>query len=264
MIHSVKNFSYAKISNFSFLLSILLIGNVLVQHTLAFHIFDQYIDEQALNVATLGPFTISWDSINPYLHITHSNEPNRYVFKTLQSSPFVTIGYATDTKPPIVDGNFKVNEWTIFETPYQSIKSVVHTDSTFAVRGDVWGLVTRASYEFTLKYSPGSNQLSFHLTASAVQGNFNRLFLNHWSDPEENFYGFGVQYTHWNMKGRRVPILVAEQGIGRGPTATTMFLNIVGDGTGGDTLTTYAPKPLYLTNFNRSMIFDNTQVRPYL
>lgn len=267
MIPIFSTLSYWKMQflSYNFILFLISTSILQLQQTEAYHIFDQYLDDQALNIANLGPFVISWDSNNPYLHIVHSDEPNKYIFKTIPSSPFVTIGYATDTKPPIVDGNFKVNEWTIFETPYQNIKSVIHTNNTFIIKGDVWGLVTKASYEFTLQYTPDTykNQLLFQLNASSIQGTFNRLFLNHWCDPTENFYGFGVQYTHWNLKGRRIPILVAEQGIGRGPTTTTMFLNIVGDGTGGDTLTTYAPKPLYLTNFNRSMMFDNSQVRVY-
>ena len=60
--------------------------------------------------------------------------------------------------------------------------------------------------------------------------------------------------------GHRVPILVAEQGIGRGAEPTTTALNWIADGTGGDSLTTYAPKPLYMTNHNRSMVFENSQV----
>ena len=36
------------------------------------------------------------------------------------------------------------------------------------------------------------------------------------------------------MKGRRVPIVVAEQGIGRGSEPLTSLLNLFADGAGGD------------------------------
>ena len=88
----------------------------------------------------------------------------------------------------------------------------------------------------------------------------NRLFLNYWCDPSESFHGFGLQYTYWNLKGKRVPILVAEQGIGRGQEPITSALNYLGDGAGGDWSTTYAPKPMYVTNQNRSLVFDNSEV----
>jgi sulfoquinovosidase len=82
----------------------------------------------------------------------------------------------------------------------------------------------------------------------------NKLFLNYWCDSHEKFYGFGSQFTHFNMKGYRVPIIVAEQGIGRGSQPTTFLLNFFGDGAGGDSTSTYAPKPLYFSNYLRSMV----------
>jgi hypothetical protein len=107
---------------------------------------------------------------------------------------------------------------------------------------------------------PLSRQLEYHVNVTATSGTFNRVFLNYWSDSSEDFYGFGVQYTYLNLKGRRVPILVAEQGIGRGAQPLTFVLNRIGDRAGGDWSTTYAPKPLYMTNFNRSMVILNSEV----
>lgn len=57
-----------------------------------------------------------------------------------------------------------------------------------------------------------------------------------------------------------MPILCAEQGIGRGAQPITSLLNLLGDRAGGDWSTTYAPKPLYITNHNRSVVFENTEV----
>ena len=73
-------------------------------------------------------------------------------------------------------------------------------------------------------------------------------------------YFTATQFTHWDLSGRRVPILCAEQGIGRGAQPITSLLNLLGDRAGGDWSTTYAPKPLYITNLNRSVVFENTEV----
>ena len=163
-----------------------------------------------LNTAAVGPFIISWDDTDPYIEVVHSNNPSKLLFHTLPLQPFVTIGYATDSKPPIVDGNFKVNEWTLFETPYQDISQVITKSDQITIHGDVWGLVTKASYQLKFHINPDiPNQLFMNLTATPIVGTFNRLFLNHGSDPTESFHGFGVQYTHWNLKGLRVPIVVA-------------------------------------------------------
>ena len=38
-----------------------------------------------------------------------------------------------------------------------------------------------------------SSQLAFELNVTPIQGTFNRVFLNYWSDSAEKFYGFGSQ-----------------------------------------------------------------------
>jgi hypothetical protein len=94
----------------------------------------------------------------------------------------------------------KVNEWTLFETPYQSIKKVrMESNKEFVIAGEVWGLVTLASYEMRF-YVPSNEkgellpaQLAFEVKVTSQQGAFNRVFLNYWCDAEENFYGFGTQ-----------------------------------------------------------------------
>lgn len=62
------------------------------------------------------------------------------------------------------------------------------------------------------------------------------------------------------MKGKRVPILVSEQGIGRGAQPLTALLNWVADGAGGDWSTSYAPQPVYVTDHNRSILLENPEV----
>ena len=79
------------------------------------YLFDPYLsNDRKLSQATVGPFLISYDQVDPYIHIIHEDDPSRWLLRSLPSWPFITVGYATDSMPPIVDGNFKVNEWTLF------------------------------------------------------------------------------------------------------------------------------------------------------
>ncbi|KAG0450451.1 hypothetical protein HPP92_026735 [Vanilla planifolia] len=55
----------------------------------------------------------------------------------------------------------------------------------------------------------------------------NRIFFTYSSESDEKFYGFGEQFSHVEFKGRRVPILVQEQGIGRGDQPITFAANLV-------------------------------------
>ena len=232
--------------------------------------FNPYLHNDELRLrlssAKLGQFNLFWDAQDPYLFISHEREPEKILFQTISHQSFLSVGYATDSQSPIVDGNYKVNEWTLFETPYQNIKKVEVHEGELVISGELWGMVTRATYEMKFKVAMGpeperttlSNQLSFEVNVVPVLGTFNRLFLNYWCDAKEKFFGFGSQFTHWNLKGRRVPILSAEQGIGRGAQPISFLLNVFGDRAGGDWSTTYAPKGMYITNFNRSLVVENT------
>lgn len=56
---------------------------------------------------------------------------------------------------------------------------------------------------------------------------FNRICLTYSSERSERFYGFGEQFSQMDLKGKRVPILVQEQGIGRGDQPITFAANLV-------------------------------------
>ncbi|KAL3841161.1 hypothetical protein ACJIZ3_025752 [Penstemon smallii] len=85
---------------------------------------------------------------------------------------------------------------------------------------------------------------------------FNRICITYSSEKSEKFYGFGEQFSHMNFKGKRVPIFVQEQGIGRGDQPITFAANLVSYRAGGDESTTYAPSPFYMTSKMRSLYLE--------
>jgi hypothetical protein len=169
-------------------------------------------EDTKLQHIQLGKFHISINTFEPFIQIVVNTEDNidRVVFKSLVHWPFLTVGYSTESNHPIVDGNYNVDEWTLFETPYQSISSVSYDADIrqLVISGDMWGSVTKASYDLTFyipeqSSSPSSsviqfeeNQLAFKVKASSVSGRFNRIFLNYWCDDQESFYGFGAQVAY--------------------------------------------------------------------
>lgn len=89
------------------------------------------------------------------------------------------------------------------------------------------------------------------------QGNalFTDLF---WAqDPTARLFGFGAQFTHLDMRGRAVPILTAEQGVGRGAQPLTRYTEAFG-GAGGDWWSTYAPVPGFVTTGLRGLMLRDT------
>ncbi|KAL7598928.1 hypothetical protein Lser_V15G26063 [Lactuca serriola] len=87
-------------------------------------------------------------------------------------------------------------------------------------------------------------------------GFFNRICVTYSSERNERFFGFGEQFSHMDFKGRKVPIFVQEQGIGRGDQPITFAANLVSYRAGGDWSTTYAPSPFYMTSKMRSLYLE--------
>lgn len=108
---------------------------------------------------------------------------------------------------------------------------------------------------WSLKAAAERGTLVFTLTSEAP---INRLYLAMTSTPDEAFLGFGEQYSVLNMKGRRLPIVVSEQGLGRGAQPITLGANLAA-GAGGDWWTSYAGVPHFLTSRMRSMALENTE-----
>ena len=97
-------------------------------------------------------------------------------------------------------------------------------------------------------------RLEFDLTSE--DNSLNHLYLGMASDADEAFVGFGAQFTELDMKGKRLPIMVSEQGIGRGAQPITVGADLSA-GAGGDWWTSYAPVPHFITTRNRSIALHN-------
>ena len=83
-----------------------------------------------------------------------------------------------------------------------------------------------------MTFQPASrNQLSFNLQLTNQK--LNRTYLTYASSPDERFFGFGEQFSFFDLKGRRLPIFVMEQGIGRGAEPITTGANLQAYGWSG-------------------------------
>ncbi|XP_051150649.1 uncharacterized protein LOC127265038 [Andrographis paniculata] len=91
---------------------------------------------------------------------------------------------------------------------------------------------------------------------NAARPEFNRICMTYVSEESERFFGFGEQFSHMDFKGKRIPIFVQEQGIGRGDQPITFAANMVSYRAGGDECTTYAPSPFYITSKMRSLYLE--------
>jgi hypothetical protein len=80
------------------------------------------------------------------------------------------------------------------------------------------------------------------------------------SERQEAFFGFGQHYSYWDLKGRVVPVVISEQGVGRGLQPLTFALNTLLHGVGSSWHTTYVAKPVYVTSRLRALVLTNAEV----
>ncbi|WP_067933208.1 alpha-glucosidase [Alicyclobacillus kakegawensis] len=77
---------------------------------------------------------------------------------------------------------------------------------------------------------------------------WNRWWIRVPSEPGEAVFGCGEQFSHLNLRGRRFPLWVSEQGVGRNKKTYETFLADTHEGAGGDYYTTYFPQPTFVSS----------------
>lgn len=108
---------------------------------------------------------------------------------------------------------------------------------------------------FQLIFSEINERIDFVLKLDHHQ--VNQIKLQFISNSQEQIFGLGEQFSHVNFKGKKAPMLVEENGIGRGDKKTTFIANLIG--AAGYDMATYAPIPFFHTNNNRAFLIDNTE-----
>src|SRR5699024_900408 len=69
-------------------------------------------------------------------------------------------------------------------------------------------------------------------------------------------HGFGEQFTDFDLDGRLVPIIVREQGVGRGEQPLTLLADVTNHGAGGTEAMTYAAWASWVTEDLRGVRLD--------
>ena len=225
-------------------------------------------------------FELKWNGNELVLSHIESNVPSAHkqipLWKTYKEYPFLLIGNASLPRPPISDGNYQLSEKIEYLSDRTTVDDVTPSENSNGCL--ITGRLLKAQIpvqqiaSYQLKFSESeSGQLEFTVDIIPNSDIFDtppgsslknpRTFLTYACDADENFYGFGESFSFFNLKGRNVPILVSEQGVGRGEQPITDTLNSdVAQGVGGAWYTTYAPKPIYITNHNRTVMLSNSEV----
>lgn len=207
---------------------------------------------------TLGQFRVEYqnsDLSQPALKVTHQDNPQKAVWSTVPGKSFVMGAKGTESIHEI-KGSFFIDDDLQDKCEVQSIGSLQHEGPTLLVKGHLeCDSGEQVAYEFQLKQH-SDNQLRF--SAELKNHDYNRIYLNYHSEEDEGFYGFGEQFTYFDQKGRRLPIFIMEQGVGRGSQPFT-FLVDINASAGGKWHTSYAGVPHYMTSKMRSLFLETSE-----
>jgi len=213
----------------------------------------------------VGDFLVAWTpAAGGALRVGHADEPGRVLWASRPGRAFcgAALGAARVRGQR---GSVDVRDRILARTDAQTVTAVGPDAGALvvsgALRGRRRGLAGRlrgapaapawTAYALTIReVAPDHLELALDLEPGSP---WNRTVLHHATDRDERILGFGRQFTHLDLKGRRVPVVVGEQGIGRGVQPLTTLLNWFGGGAGGSATSTYSPAPYYLTSRSRGL-----------
>ena len=206
----------------------------------------------------VGGFTIAMDALGN-LVVTHESAPEVVLLASAINQPFLAAA-ASELLVEEHQGSFEVAE---------NIEHACGSGSFAVTRSGHDKLLVNGSFkesregcdelEFSLGFcQPQVGHLRFVLTVS--DPNYNVVTMRLASSKTEHIFGLGEQFPHQslNLKGRVIPVLVQEGGVGRGHDVITPAMEIVSPGAGGNQNTTYYATPTYLTNTGQSLLLENS------
>jgi alpha-glucosidase len=196
------------------------------------------------------------------IRVRHQANPARSLWETAPGKPFLQAGAGAaafrEHGNPL--GSFTVKDIISYLNTVERIESSRNVDAkTCIIAGELTGVQPNLRFSLTFR-AVSESQLQFVIAFEGARAaNVNRIVLRYASSSSEGFFGFGQQLTYFNQKGKLIPMLVQEHGVGRGLPVVTQLVDLLYDGAGGDPYITEAPAPQYITSSLRSLFLENRE-----
>ena len=197
---------------------------------------------------------------NAALRVVRTDDLDKEVFATPQDSGLLAAALA-NLQVKEEQGSFSVEDNITASCSAPEFAAIAYDGANLQLSGSFTDVdAVCQSLAFKVRFceaAEGHLQFSVNL----VNTLFNVVTLHSSSLPSERVYGLGEQFPHdtLNLKGRRIPVLVQEGGVGRGQEPVSELMEAVSPGSSGSEDTTYYPAPHFFTSRNRSLFLENTE-----
>lgn len=230
------------------------------------NVFAAECGDLNLSLVHLKRFTIQWNRNYelPSLKIWHQDDPQSMIWEAEPQHLFIEASIGV-TQVFEKQGSFRIMDTPKYKCNIQKITSFSQIEDQLVIQGEFGSSDSRSSkqcnFKYIFRFYPISNHrlgFEFELLNSEIRSENLRVYFKYKSDVDEHFYGFGEQFTYFDLKGLNVPVLVQEQGIGRGLEPLSSIINKISPGSSGSWSSTYAAVPHYISSKMRSVFLKNT------
>ncbi len=208
---------------------------------------------------SVGNFLVRWEGTTGQFSIVNQRNPHHVIFSTATSKGFLAAGIGSLSSKDNM-GYFTLSDVRKKLFTKQSVTRIKDSGKQLIFQGDLTspggGSVP---YRMTL-IADSSQKLGYQI--QMLSPRVNRIYLTWANQPSDHYYGFGEQFTAFDMQGRRLPILVEEHGDGRGRQPLTLLADVT-HGAGGNWYNTYAPVPHFISSQMQSLYSENSQYQVF-
>lgn len=203
------------------------------------------VDAAAVGEWRLGPVAVRLDE-----HGLEVTDGDLVIWSSDPGNAFVTGGRG-DVAWEEHRGYFWPEVTLDDELADQSIDAVEATDRSVVLHGSLTGDGEAADYTFTLTRMPRHG-----VVVDLVADDLDSLGLVSGRTDDAGVHGFGEQFTDFDLDDRLLPIVVREQGVGRGTQPLTFLADLTNHAAGGTEAMTYAAWSSFVTDDLRGVRLD--------
>ncbi len=210
------------------------------------------IDPEAAGTWTVGSVRVDLDEQG--LRMVDTARDDLVVW---QSSPGRAFVLAVDG--PVTWTEYRGYFWPSVRPRCVLAEQQIRSATDDSGRLEISGLVTGCdqSREFVITVQPGPT--SGDITVEVFARDVDAVALVTGRSDGASVHGFGEQFAPFDLSGRTVPIVVREQGVGRGEQPITALADVTANGAGGTAAMTYAAWASFVTGDVRGVELDSTQ-----